>query len=83
MDEIHAAVPELRFWQPRWILRVVVQSGDAYKKKEFGEDLAGEIGTVSHTVQELKKGKVPRLAEQCLRVPIPIYVEDDPSGNQG
>ena len=78
MDEIHAAVPELKFRQPRWILRIVVQSGDAYKKKEFGEDLAVEVGTVSRTVEELSNGDVPKLVEQSLQVAIPIYMEDDP-----
>jgi hypothetical protein len=78
--ELVAAIPEMQFMQPRGVMRTVIQSGTSYIKADYGSALAIAIGTTS--VAESDLAPVYELLDHFLRLPLPLFVEDD-TGGQG
>ena len=82
-EELHAAVPEIEFVQPRGVFRLVVQSNSSYHKHAFGRALAQAAGVASWSPDDLGNSPAVEAAVTLLQLPVPRYVEDDDSGNKG
>ena len=80
MSEVVAAVPEIEFLQPRGIFRCMIQGGNSYVRKKFGDDLAPALGIVSHDLESARNQDLKEEFTHCLLKPVPQFIEDDPSG---
>ena len=79
-EEMAAAVPEMRYQQPRNLYRVMIQADKSYLRKKFGDEVAAEMGIVSFTEEEAMKSALAEDLKYSLSVPVPLYIEDDPGG---
>ena len=79
-EEVAIALPEIDWVQPRGFHRAVIQSGTSYTRQGFGDDLAASIGTIGMSEAEFMASDLPSdIKEACVQ-PVPVYIEDDPSG---
>ena len=78
--EIEAAVPEMNFLQPRGVYRMVVRDGLMRGAEGFAKALAVNVGTLMHTLAEVKSNNLAERVRENLAIRRPVYVEDDPTG---
>ena len=79
-DEVTAAIPEVKFAQPRGMMRTVIQGGNSYVRKKFGDALGLAIGVTAQKMSELDSEEMREAISAALAAKVPKYIEDDPSG---
>ena len=79
MDDVHAAVPEGKFPQPRGFERSVAMSRKILPiHRAFAEGLAVFVGTCARSEDDL--APIYAALQKAISLPVPIYFEDDATG---